>query len=90
MRPSTASVGGRHTCFTEPENTIFMYPLQPLTSETLQYATANYEDGARVDVYALGFRGDKHQKAFFDVKVFNPNAPSYCGTQVAILTLLMF
>ena len=29
----TASVGGKHTHFTEPENTFFMYLLQPLTSE---------------------------------------------------------
>ena len=36
MRPSTASVGGQHTRFTEPENTIFMYLLQPLTGETLR------------------------------------------------------
>ena len=44
------------------------------------YATGNYEDGAHVDVSASGFRGGKHQKAFYDVKVFNPNAPSYHGT----------
>ena len=48
-------------------------------------ATANYEDGACVDVYASGFRGGKHQKTFFDVKVFNPNEPSYRGTQVSSL-----
>ena len=64
MQPSTASVGGRHTCFTEPENAIFMYPLQPPTGETLRYITPNYEDGARVDVSASGLRGGKHQKVF--------------------------
>ena len=28
MRPSIASVGGRHTQFMEPENAVFMHPLQ--------------------------------------------------------------
>ena len=27
---------------------------------------------------AQGFRGDKHQGAFFDIRVFNSNAPSNC------------
>ena len=48
--------------------------LQPLSGETLDYATANVEDGARVDVCATGFWGNHRQKAYFDVKVFNPNA----------------
>ena len=39
--------------------------LQPLTGETLQYPTANYENGAHVDISASGFRGGKHQKEFF-------------------------
>ena len=54
-------------------------PLQPLSGETLTYATANVEDGARLDISAAGFWGSQHQKAFFDVKVFNPNASSYRG-----------
>ena len=29
--------------------------------------------------------GGRHQKAFFDVKVFNPNASSYRGSQVSSL-----
>ena len=53
VRPSTASVGGRHTRFTEPENSVFMHPLQ--VKPGLQYATANNEDGAHLDVYASGF-----------------------------------
>ena len=57
--------------------------LQPLSGETLTYATANVEDGARLDVSATGFWGGRHQKAFFDVKVFNPNASSYRGSQVS-------
>ena len=59
--------------------------LQPLSGETLTYATANVEDGARLDVSATGFWGGRHQKAFFDVKVFNPNASSYRGSQISSL-----
>ena len=50
--------------------------LQPLTGESLTYLTANAEEGARLDVRADGFWGDRHQSAFFDVRVFNPLAPS--------------
>ena len=59
--------------------------LQPLTGETFDYTTANLEDGARVDVCAADFWGSRHQKAYFDVKVFNPNAPSYRGSQLSSL-----
>ena len=52
--------------------------LQPLTGETLSHRTSNYEDGARLDVSAQGFWGDRHARAFFDVRVFNPLAPSNC------------
>ena len=62
-------------------------PLQPLSGEILTYATANVEDGARLDISAAGFWGGQHQKAYFDVKVFNPrpNASSYRGSQVSSL-----
>ena len=62
--PITASVGGRHTSFTETENAVFVYPLQSLTGEILQFATACNEDGDRVDVSASGFWEGKYQKAF--------------------------
>ena len=29
-----------------------------------------------------GIEGDRHQRAFFDVRVFHPNAPSYRSTQL--------
>ena len=51
--------------------------LQPLSGESLRYSTSNKEDGARLDIRAAGFWGDKHQQAYFDVRVFNPNACSY-------------
>ena len=59
--------------------------LQPLSGETLDYATANVEDDARVDVCATGFWGSHRQMAYFDVKVFNPNASSYRGSQLSSL-----
>jgi len=59
--------------------------LQPLSGEAFHYATANVEDEARLDVSAQGFWGDHHQRAFFDVRVFNPNAPSYRRTAVSSL-----
>ena len=57
--------------------------LQPVDGFVPRYATANVEDHARVDVRARGFWGSNHQSAFFDVKVFNPSAPSYRNTPVA-------
>ena len=55
--------------------------LQPLTGETFSLASTNREDAARVDVSADGFwcRG---QRAFFDVRIFNPNAPSYIHQKI--------
>ena len=51
--------------------------IQPLEGESLDFASANYEDNARADIRARGFWGGNRQRAFFDVKVFNPNAQSY-------------
>ena len=45
--------------------------LQPITGEALSGASAITEDGARLDVAANDFWGGP-----FDVKVFNPHAPS--------------
>ena len=56
--------------------------LQPLTGERLTHLTSNTEDGARLDVRAQGFWGDRHQSAFFDVRVFNPLAPSNCRSSL--------
>ena len=51
-------------------------PLQPLTGETIVPASANRRDDARADIHARGFWG-RQQGAFFDIRVFHPNAPSY-------------
>lgn len=50
--------------------------LQPLTGEALNGATAIVTDGARLDVAANGFWGGRHERAFFDIRVFNPLAKS--------------
>ena len=50
--------------------------LQPVTGELLSGASANTDDGARLDVAASGFWGGRHERAFFDVRIFNPHAAS--------------
>ena len=57
-------------------------PLQALTGELLSHDTSNSEVGARLDVSAQGFWGDHHHRAFFDVRVLHPNAPSYRKMQL--------
>ena len=49
---------------------------QPLQGEKFNYKTANVEQEARVDISARGF-WNRGQKAFFDLRVFNPLAPCY-------------
>ena len=49
--------------------------LEPVTGELLQPST-NTEDEARLDIAARGF-WQRGEKAFFDVRVFNPFAKSY-------------
>ena len=59
-------------------------PLQPLNDETLVPASANRRDHAWADICARGF-WNRQQSAFFDIRVFHPNAPCYCQTQVGSL-----
>ena len=49
-------------------------PLQPLTSEMFLNATVISDGGARLDIVANGFWGGCSERAFFDVRVFNPYA----------------
>ena len=56
--------------------------MQPLTGETLALRSANSEDGARLDIRARGF-WNRSQDAFFDVRVFYPNAPSNRSTNIS-------
>ena len=57
--------------------------LQHVTEERLTLRSANREDGARLDIVAENFWGRDQQRAFFDVRVFNPFAPSYRNTSLA-------
>ena len=57
--------------------------LQPVAGKQFNYRTANVEDGARLDVAAENFWGMDRQRAFFDIRVFNPLAPSYSTVPLA-------
>ena len=46
--------------------------LQPVTEETFAHRTVNREDGARADVVTESFSEQNWQRAFFDIRVFNP------------------
>ena len=50
--------------------------LQSLTGEELSHNSAITDDGARLDVAMYGFWGGRFEKAFVDVRVFNPCARS--------------
>ena len=50
--------------------------LQPVTREQLHGASSITEDGARLDIAANGFWGSHYERAYFDVRVFNPLTPS--------------
>ena len=65
-----------HSVGTEPS-------LQPVTGEQFEHRTANREDGARLDIAAQGFWGRDRQRAFFDVRVFNPHVPCYQNSTLA-------
>ena len=50
--------------------------MQPLSGETLRGRTSIKGDEARLDVSVSGFWGGRFERAFVDIRVFNPNAPS--------------
>ena len=47
-----------------------------MTNEVLTGSTANSQAGARLDIAANSVRGGTLEKTYFDVRVFNPHAPS--------------
>jgi len=64
-------------------STVVIKPfLQPLSGESFQYKSANIEDGAHLDNAANDF-SERGQKAYFDVKVFNPFAPMHCSVSLS-------
>ena len=65
------------TLLTEVCHNVCVEPdLQPVTSNQLDGATANRQDGARLDISANGVWGGRFEKTYFDVRVINPHAPS--------------
>ena len=71
IRDVTASL------LTEVCNEVCVEPkLQPITGETLTGATCNVQNGARLDISANGSWEGWFEKTYFDVRVFNPHAPS--------------
>ena len=45
-----------------------------MTGEVLTGSSSNTQDGARLDI--AGFWGGRFERTYFDVRVFNPHAPS--------------
>jgi len=56
--------------------------LQPLSGEQFSHRSANTDPNARLDICARGF-WSTGQDAFFDVRVFHPNASSNRSTTIA-------
>ena len=56
--------------------------LQSLSGEQLSYSSAITEDRARLDVAMYGFWGGRFEKAFLDVRVFNPCTRSNHGNSL--------
>lgn len=50
--------------------------LQPLSGEQFHRRSTSTDEEARLDIKAQGFWGGRFDGAFFDVRVFNPLAPS--------------
>ena len=77
------------TLLTEVCHNVTIGPLSLLQTitiegETFQYRSANTDSEARLDICARGF-WNRGQDAFFDVRVFNPNAPGYCSQDLTQL-----
>ena len=65
------------TMMSEVCNNVSIEPhLQPLSGEALRFKTANSDSNAQLDIAANGFWGGRFEHSFFDVRVFNPSAPS--------------
>ena len=67
----------RASLFTEVSHNVATEPsLQPVTTETFSLASANTANDACLDIKTGGF-WSRGQDAYFDVRVFYPNASSY-------------
>ena len=71
------------TLITEVCHNVSTEPLlQPLSGEHFSHQSANTEPNARLDIRARGF-WSTGQDAFFDVRVFHPNASSNRSSTIA-------
>ena len=62
---------------TEVCNDVCIEPdLQPIDGVVLTGSSSNTQDGARLDIAANGFWGGRYERTFFDVRIFNPHAPT--------------
>ena len=62
---------------TEVCNDVCIEPeLLPIDGELFTGTSLYSQNGARLDFAANGFWGGRFERAFFDVRVFNPHAPS--------------
>ena len=62
-------------------NVLIEPPLQQLSGEIMSLQSANVQDEARLDI--AGFWGCSHQRAFFDVRIFNPFARTYVNSPLS-------
>jgi len=78
--PNTASKrdkGSHGQLLTEVCHDVCIEPnLQSLTGEALPEPSSIGQDGARLDIAASGCWGGRHERTYFDVRVFTPHAPS--------------
>lgn len=72
------------TLLTEVSHGVEVEPsLQPLTGETMPTRGDSTDVLARADIAANGFFGGRYERAFFDVRICNPHARSYCSQSLA-------
>ena len=57
--------------------------LQPLSGESLSSFSATREENARPDVGINGFWCGRFERAYIDVRVVNPHAPSNLSSQIS-------
>ena len=57
--------------------------LQRVTTKVMAHRSVIVQDDAQFDIRAQGFWGERHQEAFFNVRVFNPHAPSNRSSSLA-------
>ena len=83
IRPSDIRDITAHLITEVCHNVLIEPPLQQLSGEIMSLQSANVQDKARLDIAADGFWGCSHQRAFFDVRMFNPFARIYVNSPLS-------